>query len=178
MRVRESFPFVEEILSVHQSALGGDFVAYRNHLRRVLNFHLALTGEEEPAEAVAIAAAFHDLAIWTDGTFDYLGPSIRLAQAWLDANGRGDLAPEVAALIHEHHKMLAYEGPFAASVETFRRADYVDVSLGLLRFGLPWRFVREVQAAHPDAGFHGRLVALTARQVLRTPLCPLPMFHR
>lgn len=88
------------------------------------------------------------------------------------------LGGEVAALIREHHKMGVYRGPFATTVETFRRADYVDVSLGILRFGLPWSFVREVQAAHPDAGFHWRLATLTAAQFLRSPLRPLPMFHR
>lgn len=103
---------------------------------------------------------------------------MRLATQWLEERRRAEIVGEVAALIREHHKMGVYRGPFATTVETFRRADYVDVSLGILRFGLPWSFVREVQAAHPDAGFHWRLATLTAAQFLRSPLRPLPMFHR
>ena len=34
-------------------------------------------------EKIAVATAFHDLGIWTDGTFDYLQPSVRLASAYL-----------------------------------------------------------------------------------------------
>ena len=37
---------------------------------------------------MAIAAAFHDIGIWTAGTFDYLEPSVRVAAAYLTGTGR------------------------------------------------------------------------------------------
>ena len=175
---RDGFPVVDALIAQHSASLGRDFDAYRNHVCRVLNFFLALGAPDEGLpEAVPIAAAFHDLGIWTDATFDYLEPSVRLASAHLVRMGREALLPEVAAIIVEHHKLRPYRGPFAASVERFRRADLVDLSLGTLRCGLAPEVVGAVRAALPNAGFHARLLQLTARQFLRTPWRPLPMMR-
>jgi hypothetical protein len=171
------FPLTAEIIAAHATALGPDFTAYRNHVCRVLEFHLALSGETMPSTAVSIAAAFHDLGIRTAQTFDYLEPSAALAAAYLERHGLAALEPEVRALIVEHHKLTRYTGPHAASVETWRRADLIDVSLGTLRHGLPRAFVRTVLRTHPNAGFHRLLAKLSAKQFLRTPWRPLPMIH-
>jgi hypothetical protein len=178
LRVASDFAQVEELIAAHATELGGDLAAYRNHVCRVLNYYAALgPPTDEIPEAVMIAAAFHDLGIWTARTFDYLEPSMRLAQTHLAGLGREHLGPEVAALVGEHHKLRPYTGPYAATVETFRRADLVDLSLGLVRSGLPASFVHAVRAAFPNAGFHRRLALLTARQLFRTPWRPLPMLR-
>jgi hypothetical protein len=178
MLVRNEFPLVDEILGAHAPALGLAREAYRNHVVRVLNFVFALAPQlEGGGEQVTIAAAFHDLGIWTDRTFDYLGPSRRLARDYLAARGLAHLAPEVEAIIEQHHKIRPYRGPFHLPVEAFRRADLVDVTLGVVRAGLEAGFVRAVRASLPNAGFHARLVVLTGRQLLRSPLRPLPMLH-
>jgi len=74
-----------------------------------------------------------------------------------------------------HHKLRHYKGQFASTVERFRRADLIDVSLGTIRFGVPRTYVRAVKQSFPNAGFHKRLILLTGRQLLRNPLNPLPM---
>jgi hypothetical protein len=38
--------------------------------------------------------------------------------------------PEVSAMIANHHKIRPYRGPFTLTVDAFRRADWIDVSLG------------------------------------------------
>lgn len=172
-----AFPRVDEILAAHAAALGKDFAAYRNHVWRELNFYAALSADGNVSEAVQIAAAFHDLGIWTHDTFDYLGPSMDLASDHLQRNGKQALEEEVRAIIREHHKLRRYTGPHADSVERFRRADLVDLSLGLISCGLPRTTIRAVRRALPNAGFHRRLVALTLRQFGRDPLHPLPMFR-
>lgn len=177
MKLCSSFPLAEEIIDEFSSALGGDRIAYRNHVCRVLNFYLALSGQSSPSSVILIAAAFHDLGIWTHGSFDYLPPSVALAKSWLSSQNLDTLEPEVCAIITEHHKLLPYKGSFASSAESFRRADLVDVSLGVMRFHLPAAFVQSVRYAFPNAGFHRLLVRLTARQFLKTPLRPLPMLH-
>ena len=164
---------VDAILAAHAAELGADRLAYRNHVRRVLRFFERLAGAA-PSHVV-VAAAFHDLGIWVDRTFDYLGPSVRLARAYAEATEFEPFAAEIEATILNHHKLTPYEGPFSGSVETFRKADLVDVSLGLIRFGIPRADVRATRAALPNAGFHRRLVALTGRQLVRTPWRPLPM---
>ena len=172
------FPLTDEILTSFALAIGADLQGYRNHIYRVLNFHAALsTTEGLPSDAVQIAAAFHDLGIWTDDTLDYLPPSIALAIEYLDSRQRADLKDEVSALILEHHKLRRYHGACVDSVEPFRQADLVDVSLGLVRFGLPRSFIGTVRSTFPDHGFHSMLMKLSARQLLRTPLRPLPMFR-
>jgi hypothetical protein len=172
---------VDDGLSRFREALGPDAEAYRHHVCRVLAFVSRLLPvqpfPEALPESLLQAAVFHDLGIWTDRTFDYLAPSRRLAAASLAACGASDIAPEVEAVIEHHHKLTRYRGPFEASVEVFRRADLVDVSLGLVSFGLERPFVAAVRREFPNAGFHRRLAELTGRQLLRTPLRPLPMLR-
>jgi hypothetical protein len=176
-RIVTSLRAVDDILQAHRASLAADFDAYRNHVYRLLSYFGALAGCDEMPPAVCLAAAFHDLGIWTDDTFDYLPPSLRLARGHLDASGLTQLQPHVDALIEQHHKLLPCVGPFAATAEPFRRADLVDCSAGLWRFGLPGGFVRAVKSALPDAGFHARLVALAGRQLLRQPWRPFPMLR-
>lgn len=136
-----------------------------------------LTGQSSPSPAILIASAFHDLGIWTNRTFDYLPPSVELAKSYLSSHGLGALEAEVCTIISEHHKLLPYKGQFSLSVEAFRKADLVDISMGVIRFGLPSSFVQPVRAAFPNAGFHRLLVRLTARQFVQSPFRPLPMVH-
>ena len=176
MQAPSAFPLVDDILASHKEALGPDHSGYRNHVTRVLQFLFAMAPELRTSEQpVLIAAAFHDLGIWTARTFDYLAPSSLLAYEYLTAHGLEPLRQEVDLIIQQHHKLRSYRGPFSPSVEAFRRADLVDVSLGIIRFGLAPQFVQSVRAALPNAHFHARLLAFTGRQFLRTPLRPLPM---
>lgn len=176
--IQLSFPAVDALLAEFRPSLGTSLPGYRNHVHRVLNYYLALARDAEtPPPSVLLAATFHDLGMWTDATFDYLDPSVQIASRHLAAIGQSRLLPEVGALIVEHHKLGRYRGPFAERVEPFRRADWVDVSLGLLRSGLPLGYVRAVQQALPDAGFHAELALRTLDQFGRTPWRPLPMLR-
>ena len=169
---------LDEVLDAHAAAIGRDLDGYRNHAYRVVNFCLALApGDAEVRDRVALAAAFHDLGIWTDGTFDYLEPSVRAATLHLAATGRSGWTPEIAAMIREHHKITAWRGPHARLVEPFRKADWVDVSWGLVAHGLPRSFLAAAFARWPDRGFHWRLVRLALSRLRRHPLSPLPMLR-
>lgn len=168
---------VEDILERYSQDLGPDRSAYCNHVARVLNYCQVLFPDGVMPDQILIAAAFHDLGIWTDGTFDYLEPSIRLAGSYLETTGESLMESEVRAIIEFHHKTTRYRGPFASTVEIFRRGDLVDVSLGAIRFGIPRSYVRAVKKALSNTGFHRRLVQLTLRQFVRDPLHPLPMMR-
>ena len=171
-----SLPIVEEVLDEHAPELGRDFTAYRNHVYRVMNLCLAIAGDDRmDPEKIAVAAVFHDLGIWTDRTFDYIPPSVAVARRYLAARGREDWIPEIEAVVLNHHKITS--APPDTLVESFRRADWIDVTRGVRSFGLPrWR-VAAVTAAWPDAGFHRRLVELTMERWRRHPLSPLPMLR-
>lgn len=173
-----NLPRLDALLERHADALGADFHAYRHHAYRVANFHCLLCVDEPPdLDKLAIAVAFHDVGIWTAHTFDYLPPSLALASAYLAEIDRGEWEQEIAEMIRNHHKLTRCPTGLPASVECFRRADWVDVSRGVLRFGLGDCDVAQVMALFPNAGFHRLLARLTLRRMLRHPLRPLPMFR-
>jgi hypothetical protein len=161
---------IDAILGGYSRELGTDFEAYRNHASRVFLRCRRILGEPDATslEKIAIAAAFHDLAIWTERTWDYLQPSCLLARRYLAQTGRGDWAGEIEAMIAWHHKITPCRG-FGPLAEAFRRADWRDVLL----MPLP-----EPHPALPNAGFHLRLAELTWNWWKRHPLDPLPMLKR
>lgn len=75
-----------------------------------------------------VATAFHDLGIWTNHTFDYLGPSAGLACALLAETGKAEWQPEVSGKIQQHHRITRYRNEPDSLVEPFRQADWIDVS--------------------------------------------------
>jgi hypothetical protein len=160
--ILRSLPLVDEILESHRDRAHGDvdgYDAYKAHVYRVVNFACALSPAEPASEdKLAIAAAFHDLAAFT--TLDYLVPSIEAQDTWLKKTGRENWSDELALMIAEHHRLSRYgpTRPHAPLVEAFRRADLVDVSQGLIRFGLPSSYVKEVRAAFDARVFFKRVI--------------------
>ena len=142
-------PIIDRVLDRHAADLREDFTAYRNHAYRVVNLCLALSPSgSTDVEKIGLAAAFHDLGIWTDHTFDYLAPSVRLASAHLIATGHEGWSTEITQMILEHHKLSPFRG--SGLVEQFRCADWVDVSRGLFRCGLSRQCVNQVLSTWPD----------------------------
>jgi hypothetical protein len=168
---------LDEVLTAHAPALGRDFTGYRNHAHRVMNLCLALSPSDDDARQskIAIAAAFHDLGIWTAGTFDYIEPSAKLASAHLARSSNAPWGPEIDTAIREHHKLFRYRPHPDWLVEPFRKADLIDVSRGVVRFGLPRGLIKDLFAQWPSAGFHKRLVQLSLTRLKTHPLSPLPM---
>ena len=174
MTLYAEIALLDAIVEAHAAQLGPDFVPYRNHAYRVAQFALGFAGPDA-LEKVAIAAAFHDLGIWTDGTFDYLAPSERHAHAYLALVGKAQWSDEIVAMIEQHHKITrASDGGL---VEAFRRADWIDVTHGVRSFGLDRGVMREVFARWPNAGFHAKLVRLTLGRLRTHPTSPIPVLR-
>ena len=91
-------PLIEEVLEKWHDKIGDDYPAIRGHNYRMFNFCVALSGRSDPAtvKKIAIAAAFHDIGIWTHGTFDYLPPSCDLAMAYLKENENAAWSKELS----------------------------------------------------------------------------------
>lgn len=163
--------------------LGSDRRAYTNHVVRMLKLcdalhrHFGGADADKPTsrELFVIAGVFHDLGIWTAHTLDYLEPSAELARRWLADNDRSELADDVSRMIVDHHKLTG-AGDIGDPVEIFRRADFIDASLGLRRFGLPMAEYRSIAKQYPNAGFHKRLAQFLGKQVITHPTNPAPMF--
>ena len=176
---KTQLPLLDAVLNQHAEQLGADFAAYRNHAYRTANLCFAMLdpGSIDAAriDVISIAAAFHDLGIWTDQTFDYLGPSRQLAHDWLASNACGGKTSEIDRMILNHHKLTAYRGPYGELVEAFRRADWIDVTRGVVKFGVSRVFLKDALSTFPDAGFHRRLMQLACGRLAHHPLNPLPM---
>ena len=124
----------------------------------------------------AIAVAFHDLGIWVERTFDYLAPSINLANIYLNQTGQGAKAKTVADMIDNHHKILPLKSDTDADAEVFRKADWIDVTMGIISHGIDGGFKRQLKQNLPNQGFHKFLLKQTWKRFLSHPLNPLPMF--
>lgn len=174
----ESNDIIERILFECKDDLEVHFDKYRNHVYRVFNLCIVLDGTPANVEKYAIAAAFHDLGIWTDQTFDYLEPSMTLAKDYLVHLERSDWSEEICLMIDMHHKRSKYLGLYEMTVETFRRADWIDVTMGIMLFGLDKSIYRLLCKKFPNLGFHWFLTVQTFENFLKSPFDPLPMFKK
>ena len=165
-------PIVDAVLDRHRQDLGADLQAYRNHVYRSLNYYQLLLDRAVP-DTAALAWAVHDLGIWTANTFDYLEKSADLALPFAGEFGITDIAG-VRRMVTEHHRLRSAGDELA---ETFRVADRIDVSRGLIAGRISRSSIKAVVAELPYAGFHAFLVRGLTRYAVRNPTRPLPMLR-
>lgn len=176
MIIEEKIPLLDEILTSWKTEIGPDYPGYQNHVYRMINFCFALHDcNNEERKKVIIAGCFHDLGIWAANTFDYLSPSAALAQVYLRQNGLEQWAGEIELMIMMHHKLRKYRDERYPLVELFRQGDWVDFSLGLVKYGLSRSYINRVKARFPNTGFHKRLVQLELGWLPGHPFNPVPV---
>lgn len=169
---------VEQVLQHYQPQIGRDYIRYRNHVYRVFFNCLLLDPATEHEVLYAHAAVLHDIGIWTDHTIDYLEPSAAQARIYLASSGKEQWIPEISAMICWHHKISPYTGAYRQVVECFRKADWIDVSFGMLRFGTDKKELQLRRKQWPNAGFHLFLARKLCRNFFVHPLHPFPMFRK
>jgi hypothetical protein len=173
-------PLVEEIFASHRDHAHGDdagYEGYRGHAYRVLNLARATAPDEaDRDEKLAIAAAFHDLDAFS--SLDYLAPSIRAQDEWLQRTGRAAWSEELAVVVASHHRLTPCRGAHAPLAEAFRRADLADLTQGLVVVGIPRAHVRAVRKAFDVGPFFTRVVPRAIlRNTVRHPLDPFPILR-
>ena len=162
------------ILSNYKNELGDSFNHYQNHCCRVFNYAVLLSkANEEEQNQLAIATAFHDIGIWTANTFDYLEPSIQLAQKYLAENNLAQWNAPVAEIIGNHHKLSAYKKNTLA--ENFRKADLIDLSFGIFKFGLSSKQIAETKKRYASLGFQRFIFKTMLKNAIKHPFNPLPI---
>ncbi len=174
----EAIQVIINLLEPYKPAIGVDYEKYRNHACRVFLNCLLLDTDNDNEKKYAVAAVFHDIGIWTNHTVDYLNPSIEQAKLFLKQSHKEDWQKEIELMIYWHHKIDRYKGIHETIVETFRRADWIDVSLGLINFGADVKKIQFNRKELRNAGFHLFLLKMIARNFLSHPLNPLPMFKK
>lgn len=178
MQIETHIPLLEEILQPWRTAIGVDFDGYKNHVYRMVHCVFALHPcSEDERRKVIIAAAHHDIGIWSDGTVDYLPPSIAQAVKYLKGAGLSHWSEEISLMIDMHHKLRTFKGPHADKyplVEAFRKGDLVDFSMGVFKCGVPASYVRALKASFPNHGFHKMLMKSAGHWFAHHPLTPPP----
>ncbi|WP_040837303.1 hypothetical protein [Nocardia brevicatena] len=172
MNIRTSHPIVDAVLERHHGRLGDDLPVYRNHVLRGLNYQQLLLGEPVP-DLAALAWAVHDLGIWTAATLDYLVPSADLIAEHAADFGVTDI-DRARRMVLEHHRLRSIDDRLT---ETFRIADRIDASRGLLRRPLRRTQVETVVDRLPYLGFHLFLARRVTGYALGHPVRPLPMIR-
>jgi len=143
---------IDDILKQHRSELNVDYDKYRHHVYRVFNFTLLLhEATEKETDALAVAAAYHDIGIWTAGTFDYLEPSLALAKEYIKAKQPKVSAKAVEQIIMNHHKITSYK----------------DIS---------HRDILELYQTFPESNFHLFILKEVAVNTFKNPFNPLPIY--
>ncbi|WP_028022142.1 hypothetical protein [Enterovibrio calviensis] len=161
IKIKRLRPHVEEILARYQAEIGQDFNGYRNHVYRTITYAMHFLGNDDQYERmVETAFAYHDIGLWTDHELAYLEPSEEVAIADNETFG-WELDPNtLRAAIHWHHKITPYKGLNHLVVEACRKADWIDASKGMIHKGLPKSYIKEVEEAFPNFGFHDTLLRL------------------
>ena len=175
-----------ELELVRDSIPPEDFERYRNHCLRVMSFAKYLMPdfvyEEYPnaMNIVAMALAYHDVALWTDGKLNYLEPSAiqmerHTAKEGVFEENHISIARQI---IMEHHKLTDYHSKVTnndrrqsttsgaavdAIVNAVRKADWTDATVGIIRFEVPAALLEAAYAKIPDAGFHAMLAGMGGR---------------
>jgi hypothetical protein len=169
---------VDGLMLPFKEVIGPDYEKYQNHVCRVVGNCLLL--DKDPANFMkySIAGVFHDIGIWTNNTIDYLAPSILVADKYLADENFLPLSEEIKQMIYWHHKTTTYKGVYQDTVNNFRKADWMDVSLGLLAFDADRSSAGAYRKQFPNRGFHLFLLGKICKNLVRHPLNPLPMFTK
>ncbi|MGB5888153.1 MAG: HD domain-containing protein [Acinetobacter venetianus] len=175
---RQCCELIDEILHGYRAVINQSYQGYLNHCKRVAACCLMLSKDDskETLRKIAIAAAFHDIGIWTAHTIDYIKPSVEEMRQYLVSNELLMWEKEITFMITEHHKVTKAECSEYHLVEKFRRADYADFTLGLVRSNIPLSEFHKLTREFPNNGFHKTLIYLGIKRLLQKPWSPLPMF--
>lgn len=166
---------IDSVLDPHKKDLGKYFESYKNHVYRVYNFAITDVTSDREIKILSIAAAFHDLGIWTNNTFDYLKPSIDLAKKYCIENSiDNETIAEIEIIIDDHHKLTKAKRSRLA--ELFRQADTADLTFGFVGKQIDGEQVRDIRKIFPNKGFHITLCKLFAKNLIKNPFKPLPMY--
>ena len=141
---------IESILENYEAVIGEDFIAYKNHCYRVFNYMKLMDLTEREEEQCSVMLPFHDLGIWTNKTMDYLPSSIQLAINYIQNKNLDIEENLIENFIGNHHRVFKNKGTLE---EKIRKADLIDLSFGIIRFGISKKNIKEIKTEFPANKF-------------------------
>jgi hypothetical protein len=137
-------------------------------------------GWEIDGEVLTVAAILHDIGLYPGASRGgvYTADGAALAREILPAHGwSADRIERCAKAIDRHHELRGQLGQ-GGEVEAIRLADLVDVSGGLITFGLDRRWVHGLSQAIPRRGLTGEVIREVGRALRERPLTLPRIFWR
>jgi HD domain len=137
-------------------------------------------GWEIDGELLTVAAILHDIGLYPSASRGgvYTADGAELAREILPGHGwSAERVERCAEAIDRHHELRSQLG-FGGEVEALRLADLVELSGGLIAFGLDRGWLRELGRTVPRRGLAGELVREVGRALRERPLTVPRIFWR
>jgi hypothetical protein len=172
-----------DALAAVREATGETDGAYERHGLRVFLIARELAarrGTEVDREVLVVTGLLHDLglydAISRGGV--YVKDGADFARELVARHGWSEERATLCANAIERHHELRSQWAAGAEVELTRRADLVEVSGGIVTFGLPRSWIRELFAAISRDHFYRDVARLLGHAVRERPLTLPRIFLR
>jgi hypothetical protein len=155
-------------LAALRARAGADSPMERHCHRQFLIAERLAGAQPIDRELLLCACWLHDAGLWTTSDDPYVTEGARLAAEVL---APFDWAPErlqrCMDACEQHHAPRSV-ARYGTEVELVRRSDLVDVSFGLIAFGLDRAWVRGLTRTIPRTGFWRRMLVPALVRELRT----------
>jgi hypothetical protein len=176
-------PAGADALTRLREATGGSDGPMERHCLRVRHIAAEIAGRRGWAidpEVLTVAAILHDIGLYPLGTRGgvYTSDGAELAREMLPAHGWSEERIECCAAAIDRHHELRSQLARGGEVEAMRRADLVDVSGGLIWFGVPRAWLKALNASVPRDGLAGELAREVGRALRERPLTMPRIFLR
>lgn len=137
-------------------------------------------GWQIDGEVLTVAAILHDIGLYPDVSRGgvYTADGAALARELLPAYGWSPERIERCAVAIDHHHEVRNQLARGPEVEALRLADLVELSGGLLTFGLDRAWLSQLNRAVPRQGLIGELVREVGRALRERPLTMPQIFWR
>ncbi len=164
-----------EALAAVRNASGETAGPMERHCLRVFAIARELAarrGLEVDREVLLVAAFIHDLGLYDSISRGgvYVKDGAEYATELVQRHGWSTERTRLCAASIERHHELRSQWALGTEVEMMRRADLVDVSAGVVAFGLERSWLRELNAAISRDGTYGEVARLLAHAIRERPL--------
>ena len=163
----------EAIFQEHKLVLGKDFEHYRGHCYRILNYMNYWKLNEVEFKTCEVAIPFHDMGIWTHKTMDYLEVSFEGAKKYIEEKKLDIEKDSLENIIVNHHKISKIKDNSLA--EKLRKADLIDLSFGVIKFGIDQKAMHSIVSEFPFLEFQQVIFKKVFSHAVRNILNPFPM---
>ena len=131
-------------------------------------------------ELLLVAGLLHDVGLYEDATHGgvYVAEGAEFAAPILREHGWDEERIRLCGDAIERHHELRPQWDRGPEVELIRRADLVELSNGLIRFGLPRGWIKDLFASVPRPGTYGEIGRMVLHAARVRPLTLPQIFIR